>query len=936
MDEQPFVARDKELQSLQARFSTVLTGRGQVCLVDGEAGSGKTALAVEFVRRMQEQQHDVLAAFGQSDALTGLGDPYLPFREIVQTLTGTGEGKHQHGRIDQKNAERAARLGVKAVELLVEHGPDLINLLVPGSAIFAKIGMGVVKGAGLTEKLKKLVDKPANPLDAQGGVKQEHVFEQCATFIKALAEKHPLLLVVDDLQWTDPSSMELFFYLSRRIHDSRILLLGLYRPVEVALGRNGERHPLEKVLSELKRYYGDIVLDLDSISEEERQEFVQRFLGTEANKLDAGFVQALYAHTCGHALFTVELLRDMQERGLLVKDVDGRWITTPGLVWDNLPARVEGVIEERLNRLEEQQIRLLSIASVEGETFTTEVLAKVDNAALLDLVRQLGSELEKRHHLVASAGMERLASTRLTFFRFAHNLFCSYLYRSMGEVEKVHLHEAVGNALEELYGPQAEQIAQQLAVHFSLAGIDEKAVHYLFTAGKRAFAACANTEALEYYQKALECTQESDHARRSEILLACDEVFSISGKRDLQLQNLERLKLMADLKDDDTLRATIALRMARYYVLKDKIQDSMDQSLLGLEIALRIDDKEKISWAYSQLGFSYVRLGDFERSLEYSSKGLDLARQIHYEKGEANNLLARGEALVFSGKEGALEHLMLALGIAQKMGNRILESSIRSNLAKYYLDHSEFSKAVEERLKDIQIFQQYGDREGVINSLGNLGPIYAGMGNFARARQVLEEALKGDLELDGNPVYVQINLSTVCFDTNDFEAGIEYARQALESAGKSLFLQGYIQTCMGENLLGQGKLGEAREAFQKAYDIRCNREPAALAMESLAGLVRVDLAERKLPEALEKAEKILNYRKVGSFEAAENASRILLACYQVLRACEDSRAGNVLYDLYKAVLEKANKIVDEETRMSFLELVPTNNTVIQEWNLLNK
>jgi len=935
MNEHPFVAREKELQRLQACFSNVLTGRGQVCLVDGEAGSGKTTLAVEFVHRMQEQQPDALAAFGQSDALTGLGDPYLPFREIVQTFTGTGDGKHPHGRIDQKNAERAARLGVKAIELLVEHGPDLINLLVPGSALFAKIGAGVIKGAGLTEKLKKLVDKPANPLDAQGGVKQEHVFEQCARFFKALAEKHPLLLVVDDLQWADPSSMELFFYLSRRIHDSRILLLGLYRPIEVALGRNGERHPLEKVLSELKRYYGEIVLDLDSIDEAERQNFVQQFLGTEANNLDAAFVQALYAHTCGHALFTVELLRDMQERGVLIKDAGGRWITTPGLAWDSLPARVEGVIEERLNRLEEQQRRFLSVASVEGETFTSEVVAKVDHAALLELIRELGSELEKRHHLVASAGMERLATARLTFFRFSHNLFCSYLYRSMGEVEKIYLHEAVGNALEELYGSQAEAISEQLAIHFSLAGSDEKAVHYLFTAGKRAFGACANTEALEYYQKALERTPASDHARRSEILLAVDEVYSISGRRDLQLQNLERLQAMADEEEHDTLRAAVALRMARYYILKDKMEESMAQSQLALELAGRIDDREKISWACSQLAFSYTRSGDFERSLEYSSKGLDLARQIHYEKGEANNLLARGEALAFSGKEGALEPLMLALGMAQKMGNRILESSIRSNLAKYYLNRSEFTRAIEERLKDIQTDQQYGNRGGVINSLGNLGPIYAGMGNFVKARQVLEEALKGELEFEGNPVYVQINLSAVCFETDDFQAGIEYARQALESAGKSLFLQGYVHTCMGLNLLGLRQLGEAREALQKAYDIRCSREPAALALETLGWMAQVDLAEGKVGAAMEKAEKILGQLPGGDLEAAEDPCRILLNCYEVLRAFADPRAGSVLSDVYKRVMEKAYKIADEGTRRSYLDLVPTNHAVVEEWNRLN-
>ena len=182
---------------------------------------------------------------------------------------------------------------------------------------------------------------------------QEKIFEQYAAVLKALSKDRTLILVLDDLQWADSGSLNLLFHLARQLKDSRILLLGTYRPDDVALGRDGERHPFESILNELKRYFGDIVMDLSRAASDEGRAFTDALIDSEPNHLDAAFRERLFARTDGHPLFTVELLRNLQERGNLVKDQEGCWIQGSNVDWGTLPARVEGVIGERIARLPE-------------------------------------------------------------------------------------------------------------------------------------------------------------------------------------------------------------------------------------------------------------------------------------------------------------------------------------------------------------------------------------------------------------------------------------------------------------------------------------------------------------------------------------------------------------------------------------------------------
>ena len=153
--------------------------------------------------------------------------------------------------------------------------------------------------------------------------------------------------------------------------------------------------------------------------------------------------------------------------------------------------------------------------SVEGETFIAEVVARVRAADEREMAGRLSGELDRKHHLVSAQGVLRRDSQRLSVYRFRHILFQRYLYNSLDSVERVHLHETVGTALEALYGEGAEEIAVQLARHFQEAGIAEKAVDYLSQAGDRARGLYAHDEAIDHYQQALALLKEQGEYERA-------------------------------------------------------------------------------------------------------------------------------------------------------------------------------------------------------------------------------------------------------------------------------------------------------------------------------------------------------------------------------------------------------------------------------------
>jgi len=436
-----FVAREDELAQLDRHLDAALSGKGKVIFVTGDAGCGKTALIQEFARRAQANHPELVIATGNCNAHTGVGDPYLPFREILGLLTGDVEAQWAAGAMTREQARHLWHLLPVAIRALLKTSPDLIGLFVTAAPLLERAA--AVKPwpiePGWLAQLETLVARKADAT-AVPSLQQSALFEQYTQVLRALAGEKPLLLALDDLQWADGGSINLLFHLGRRIAGSRILLVGAYRPAEIALGRPAspvqgelvvgriqevrERHPLEPIVSEFQRVFGDITVNLDQT---ESRDFVEALLDSEPQRLGVAFKDMLYRQTAGHPLFTVELLRGLQERGSLVQDQEGYWVEGPAFDWETLPARVEAVIAERIGRLARPLRAALRVASVEGEVFTAEVVARVGAIDEQEILGRFSRELDRRHRLIRTQSIQRTAGQLVSRYQFRHILFQKYL-----------------------------------------------------------------------------------------------------------------------------------------------------------------------------------------------------------------------------------------------------------------------------------------------------------------------------------------------------------------------------------------------------------------------------------------------------------------------------------------------------------------------------
>jgi ABC-type oligopeptide transport system substrate-binding subunit/serine/threonine protein kinase len=491
-----FAGRREELTWLDSQLRLALEGQGRVVFVTGDAGSGKSSLMGHFGATAGEAIPDLLVARGICNAFSGRGDPYLPFRHILAMLTGDVESQWAAGSISGEQARRLWNASETTVQALVDSGPDLINTILPGKALLERTTTAVPNSA-LLVALRQRVQRAGR---LAGDMERPQLFEQVATVLMELARERPLLLFLDDLQWADSGSIDLLFHLSRNLAGSRILITCAYRPEEIVVSRDGDSHPLQSLLHEFRRAFGEVWLDLDRST---GLDFVSDYLDSEPNRLGVEFRQTLYMHTNGHPLFTVELLRELQERGDLFQDAEGYWVEQAELDWGAMPARVEGVVEARIGRLEEELRELLTVAAVEGEAFTAQVVANVQEIKERNLLRTLSRELQRRHKLVQEAEVERIGRNQLNHYRFVHQMFWRYLYNDLTGTERRLLHGEIGEILEDLYEDRTEEITVQLARHFDEAGESEKAAVYLLAAGDRARTLYAQQEAIAHYQRAL-------------------------------------------------------------------------------------------------------------------------------------------------------------------------------------------------------------------------------------------------------------------------------------------------------------------------------------------------------------------------------------------------------------------------------------------------
>lgn len=661
--------RQAQLDRLQAFFAESVAGNPQVVLVAGDAGIGKTALVQELCRQAQRINAKVVVAYGQ--CASEHGDPYLPFVEILGLLTGDTKGELGRRVLDDTNAQRLKGVAIATAEIIVEVGGDLVGLLVPGAALLDRVVALVAKAlkVGWVSRLKKQVEKPGS----REGFKPEQFFEQFSRVVSRLSAKAALVLALDDLHWADQGSLDLFFYLSRRLQQAGslpVLLLGTYRPAEIQLVRAGNRHPLDRIVHELRRYWPDLQIDLEqTLGGQAGRAFVDALADAEPNRLDAAFRSFLSDRTDGHPLFTIEILRILKQRGALVKDDKGRWVLDRPIALEELPDSVEAVIEERIERLEKQLRDILTCGSVEGERFTVEVVARVRRVEELQLAEQLNDELEMRHRLVLSDAELESAQKHLHAYRFIHAVFQQYLYGTLGDVQRQQLHRAVGEALEALYSDNVGAVAVQLARHFDLASENEKAIKYLLMVGDQAAAAYANADALRHYARARDMIARGGGNRRRQeyrVAAALAVIYARLGRPAEERAEITRMLELAQALGDRSKVAESHIRESRHLTQTGNYARAKQAARDAFGISGESGDENGAAEAQLSIGEACTYLAEHDEALQYLKAVEETCRRL----GDCHKLAdaARLTALVYLNRNDYPEALAKAGGTGHVQG----------------------------------------------------------------------------------------------------------------------------------------------------------------------------------------------------------------------------------------------------------------------------
>jgi len=851
-----FVGREHELGRLHQFLGSALAGQGRVAFVTGEAGSGKTSLMHAFASQALRTHGDLLVIASACSAHSGIGEPYLPFRETLELLAGDIEAKRAGGTVTREQAEQLWRALPRFAQALVKEGPDLVDRFVAARPLQMRLEAFAPQGTSLPTPLEGLMERQGTHEASKPAPSQLGLFEQVTRVLLTLTESHPLLLLLDDLQWGDPDSASLLFHLGRRLGHSRILLLAAYRPCGVVPKEDGKRHPVAAVIHELIRHFGDVEVCLDQA---DGRRFVDALLDTDPNSLGESFREALFHHTGGNPLFISEFLLGLQERGDLIQDERGRWIAGAALDWDQLPARVEAVVAERIERLPQAWQEMLRAGSVEGETFTAEVVARVQSLDEDRIVQCLSGPLSKQHRLVTAHSVQRVEGRRLSRYRFRHILFQRYLYRSLDAVERARLHEAVGRELEALHGERAAEISGRLARHFEAAGMTPQAVDHLLQAGERAVRLSANEEAIALLTRGLELLEtlpESTEHDQQEFALRLALYAPLTATRGYACPELARSHARAHElslrlgKAQELIPALILL--AGFYSFRAELGTALTLAEQALGLAERSDSPGHAVWAAQVMGMTLLYQGDIVAALDHLERTLTIDDTHHaammsvrgIDPRVAYRSLGAWAIWLLGYPDQAHQLSQKALSLAKEVNHPPslamalnLGNVVPHVLRREYEAIPKLAKAFARLAADHRLgLSEAGIRIACGRAMVHHGQAKAGI----REMQQGLEGWRATGTKAWTPMYLGVLADAL------LEAGrVEQAQGALDEAFEAVqrsgerMVEAELHRLQGEILLARGDEGEAEGRLRQAVEVAHRQQAKAWELRATTSLARL-------------------------------------------------------------------------------------------------
>ncbi|HEY2363005.1 MAG TPA: AAA family ATPase [Candidatus Angelobacter sp.] len=561
------LGRETELAKMRALMERVRSGERQAVFITGEAGIGKTTLVQAFLD-YAAQIPGALIVRGQCLEHFGSSEAYLPVLDGFSRLCRVSAGTH-------------------VSDVLQEQAPSWlahISLMQP---------------------------ERSDPQAPAMAATRERMLREMAEAIERLSEKGPLLLVLEDLHWSDYSTLDLISYLGRRRDPAHLMVIGTYRPVDVILAG----HPISSVKRELQAHHLCHELPLEYLTEEDVTEYLAaRFPG---QYLPSRLRHAIYRRTEGNPLFMVNLVQYLIDQKVIAQE-HGDWSFCADCseVEKGIPATIRALIEKQVERLGQDERLVLEAASASGMDFSTvAVAAGLEKPT--EWVERHCEELARSHQFLSPAWLGELPGGIVTSrHRFNHVLYREVPYSLIPAMRRRQIHQRIAERGVAIYQERASEIAAELAMHFEQSRDWPRALQYLIEAAGTAARRSAHHEAAELAQRGLEVLTllpQSNERSRQEITLRMLRSTSLIAIKGFAAAEIDKICALAEemrwTKDPSPRLFDMLVLLVLFYKFSGKIKSAEETAERLLQIAATLGDSALIMEAHRAMGSALIEQG---------------------------------------------------------------------------------------------------------------------------------------------------------------------------------------------------------------------------------------------------------------------------------------------------------------------------------------
>jgi tetratricopeptide (TPR) repeat protein len=763
------IDRVEEMNILKEAVDRVVQNEGGLVFLHGEAGIGKTRLARELTAYAHLHGFQVL--YGRCPALFRMDGvpPYVLWSEVIKDYLETCSPEHLYKVIGFYPAEVA--------KLVPELGQKLGTI--PQSF-------------------------PISPQQ-----EQNRLFEAVSQFMTNISREAPLLIVLDDLQWTDPSSLLLLHYLARGLYRVPLLLLGAYRSTDI-----DAKHALTSVLTELNRERLLRSVQLKRMNFEDVSEMIKSILEQEDAPPD--FCRLIYEKTAGNPFFVEEVVKSLKEEGVIRRE-ENKW-KFKEVSEIQFPETVKSVIKTRIDRLDEECQNVLTQASFIGNDFTIEAICAVTGI-------EEGKLLELMDRMFKTGLIKERVTRGQGICSFADILVRDVVYEEVSPLKRKKLHGVVGSALERVYADKIDEHLGELAYHFLEAGEQDKALDYFLKAGEKATRIYAHDVAASNLQSALKLLEEKEGAisEKGHVLERLGEIKRLVGEHDACMKYWNEALLLWEQTREKENAARLHRKIA--HVLWEQMGET-EKAIEHQDKALKILENEpesaELARLYDDMAHMYWRIGNTESGRSWAERALEFAKKLNDYEIIASSCLSLGTIFnVLGDTKKAVEFEQMALEIA--LDNECVETAIRAyNPLALALPPEETEKAMQYYEKGYDLAKKTGDISHVAWLGANLAQMYLGAGNMSKAFSLAEESVALDRKA-GNLNHLSMSLDglgQLYMTLGEWEKSDKCLKEALNIAQglKDYQSISYSYSSLAFFYYDKGEYAKAKEVAEKGYE----------------------------------------------------------------------------------------------------------------------